>query len=275
MSMAPVGIDREAITSEDSVMPAFLAWLTTSCRKQEFMAGLPTPSRSAPEIEELGYVRYRWDGKTGAELFAGSGAEQVADILCAPPHAQRFDTLDREGVSLDATGERDRSLIDYSMACRNLPALRWLLENGASPNPPVGDNYPPLVVAAKTRDPAFLRLLLAHGADPSAKGVPFSALEEAWLQADQWGDYTNFELLEEAGADLGTDLDFATMWARWLFEGRWDLIEQRFDRFRGNPAEFAEAVGRSEREDELDELQRAARERVKLLIEQRVASRAS
>ena len=49
-------------------------------------------------------------------------------------------------------------------------AVRLLLERGVNPNTPAG-MLRPLAMAAADRDPAIVQLLLAHGADPNARGI--------------------------------------------------------------------------------------------------------
>jgi ankyrin repeat protein len=47
-----------------------------------------------------------------------------------------------------------------------------LLDRGADPNRVGGPNSPaPLLLAAGDTDPTFVKLLLAHGADPNAEGA--------------------------------------------------------------------------------------------------------
>jgi ankyrin repeat protein len=49
-------------------------------------------------------------------------------------------------------------------------AARLLLERGVNPNTPAR-LLTPLAMAAADRDPAIVQLLLAHGADPNARGI--------------------------------------------------------------------------------------------------------
>jgi len=53
---------------------------------------------------------------------------------------------------------------------RQAGAVRLLLERGVDPNT-AARRLRPLAMAAADRDPAILELLLAHGADPHARGI--------------------------------------------------------------------------------------------------------
>lgn len=78
------------------------------------------------------------------------------------------------GMLLDAGADpnerRDSSSTVLTMAVEmaNLELARQLLEHRADPNI---DNGEPLLVAARNRDVAMVELLLAHGADPSLRGI--------------------------------------------------------------------------------------------------------
>ena len=61
--------------------------------------------------------------------------------------------------------------LQHAILARQSGAVRLLLDRGADPNRVAGPNAPaPLLLAAGDTDPAFVNLLLAHGADPAVEG---------------------------------------------------------------------------------------------------------
>jgi hypothetical protein len=61
------------------------------------------------------------------------------------------------------------SPIQHAIQARQPAALRVLLEGGANPDLKTGDSLP-ILLAAADGDPAFVELLLAHGANPRGDG---------------------------------------------------------------------------------------------------------
>src|SRR5258708_26358425 len=67
----------------------------------------------------------------------------------------------------------------HAIHTQQIDAVRLLLDRGVDPNRPTR-MLRPLIMAAADRDPAIVELLLAHGADPRARGLGGStALSEA------------------------------------------------------------------------------------------------
>ena len=94
--------------------------------------------------------------------------------------AARTGSLDTIKVLLDSgadvnvagpTGDDwDATALQHAILARQPGAVRLLLERGANPNRVAGPNSPaPLLLAAGDTDPAFVNLLLAHGADPTVE----------------------------------------------------------------------------------------------------------
>jgi ankyrin repeat protein len=112
-------------------------------------------------------------------LFVGACNQQ-------PPQspliqAARKGSLDAINLLLDSgadlnvhgpTGDGwDATPLQHAILARKSGAVRLLLDRGADPNRVVGPNAPsPLLLAAGDTDPAFVNLLLAHGADPAIEG---------------------------------------------------------------------------------------------------------
>jgi ankyrin repeat protein len=102
--------------------------------------------------------------------------EQPADSPLI--QAARTGSLDAMKALLDAgadmnlpgpTGDDwDATPLQHAILARQPGAVRLLLDRGADPNRVGGPNSPaPLLLAAGDTDPAFVNLLLGHGADPA------------------------------------------------------------------------------------------------------------
>jgi ankyrin repeat protein len=113
----------------------------------------------------------------------GLGAALLVIAGCTEPppdslliQAARTGSLDTITFLLDSgadvnlpgpTGDDwDATPLQHAILARQSGAARLLLERGADPNRSGGPRSPaPLLLAAGDTDPAFVRLLLAHGAD--------------------------------------------------------------------------------------------------------------
>ena len=117
-------------------------------------------------------------GLAVALLVAGGCDDQVPDSpLIQAARAGSLDTIkllldSGADVNLPApTGDDwDATPLQHAILARQSGAVRLLLERGADPNRVAGPNAPaPLMLAAGDTDPAFVNLLLAHGADPTVE----------------------------------------------------------------------------------------------------------
>ena len=120
-------------------------------------------------------------------LLLGFGVAALLASACdeQPPEsgliqAARSGSLDSMNRLLDAgadmnlpgpTGDGwDATPLQHAILARQPGAVRLLLDRGADPNRVAGPNAPaPLLLAAGDTDPAFVTLLLAHGADPATE----------------------------------------------------------------------------------------------------------
>ena len=117
-------------------------------------------------------------GLAVALLVAGGCDDQVPDSpLIQAARAGSLDTIkllldSGADVNLPApTGDDwDATPLQHAILARQSGAVRLLLERGADPNRVAGPNAPaPLMLAAGDTDPAFVNLLLAHGANPAVE----------------------------------------------------------------------------------------------------------
>ena len=121
-------------------------------------------------------------------LLLGLGAALIVAGACdEQPHdspliqAARTGSLDTIKLLLDSgadvnqpgpTGDDwDATPLQHAILARQSGAVRLLLDRGADPNRVAGPKATaPLLLAAGDTDPAFVNLLLAHGADPAIEG---------------------------------------------------------------------------------------------------------
>ena len=123
------------------------------------------------------FVLPLWLG--AALLVAGACDKQPADTPLI--RAARTGSLDTIKLLLDSgadinlpgpTGDGwDATPLQHAILARQSGAVRLLLDRGADPNRIASPNAPtPLLLAAGDTDPIFVKLLLAHGADPAIEG---------------------------------------------------------------------------------------------------------
>ena len=113
-------------------------------------------------------------------LLVGLGAALVAAGGCGEPPAmtraaragdlEAIKTLLGGGADVNAPDSDDGwPPLFHAVVGRQAAAIVLLIERGANPNQ-AADKLTPLQVAAAQADPEMLQILLAHGADVSARG---------------------------------------------------------------------------------------------------------
>jgi uncharacterized protein len=113
--------------------------------------------------------------------------------------AAKIKALIAAGADPNARGERNVTLLEWSLLRQSPRGLAALLENGANPSETGVGGATPLHLAGMANDPQYLRILLDHGADPNA---PHGATGEPPLSAALMNpDGTAFELLLQHAAD--------------------------------------------------------------------------
>jgi ankyrin repeat protein len=85
-----------------------------------------------------------------------------------------------------------------SLAVHRVSILRWLLEQGATPNPSSGlERTSPLAYAAEQADPAALHILLSYGAED-----PEAIFHAIGVRGNERNGTATMEALIEHGADI-------------------------------------------------------------------------
>jgi uncharacterized protein len=111
-------------------------------------------------------------------LADGHNADEGGDSWTALIWASRSGSIEAINLLLDSgadvnlpgsTGDNwDATPLQHAILQRQPVAVRLLLDRGADPNRGAGAGSPkPLLLAAGDTDPAILKLLLAHGGDPT------------------------------------------------------------------------------------------------------------
>lgn len=130
-------------------------------------------------------------------VFADPGVAELADAVADGDAARIANLAPR--TDLAAHGDKNVTLLQWALLNRSLSGMEALLKAGADPRQPGTDGDTVVHLAAMAEDPAYLRVLLAHGADPNApNGVTAAVpLRSAMLG----GRDAQFQALLAAGAD--------------------------------------------------------------------------
>jgi ankyrin repeat protein len=114
------------------------------------------------------------------------------------------ETALRAGADVNATGKEGVYPLVWTMYVKNKPAFEWLLNHGADPNfDSGGGDGSVLIWAAKADDPDWLRVLLAHKANPNlTHKTSIGTTETPLLAAGGICRLTNVKMLIAAGADI-------------------------------------------------------------------------
>jgi len=156
----------------------FLSYAGSSWAVMALLTALPKTASDAHPLIESGEVAPGW---ARTALF-GTPVEltQLLDRGLDPNSKTNKGTTvlmmaaadaDKVGLLLARGAEPSYGAVTIAAASRNTaPAIKLLLDAGAPVNPPEGVRVKntPLLFAGMTGDPESVKLLLAHGADPSA-----------------------------------------------------------------------------------------------------------
>ena len=146
------------------------------------LGATPSPLGAAAAANRTDEVRRLLAAGESADQFGPGGTTPLID-------AARANALDAMAVLLDGGADRNRrderstrwTPLMHAIHTRHADAARLLLDRGADPNIPsvlipreAEPEHPhgglPLLMAVMDGDPAFVSLLLSHGADPRADG---------------------------------------------------------------------------------------------------------
>lgn len=215
--LAPMPRPRPAATPRAPVRAtavAVLAVLLAACTAPRPAALEARAGEARPSDVRAGDGRSRHGAERGFQgkaLALAIAAEQGrADVV------RRLMVEDKVDPDTVFSREDGLPLVAWPVVAGNAEGLRALLDNGADPDarrPEAvdkrvpdgsGGRYPQyenaLVLAAQSPDPAYLRLLLAHGGNPDTRNRNNEPLTYvAFLARNQWA---NVRLLIEGGADI-------------------------------------------------------------------------
>ena len=114
------------------------------------------------------------------------------------------ETARRAGANVNARGKEGMYPLIWTMYVKNKAAFEWLLNHGADPNfDSGGDDGCALFWAAEADDPDWLRMLLAHRANPNlTHQTGIRTTETPLLAACGLCRLVNVKMLIAAGADI-------------------------------------------------------------------------
>lgn len=145
-------------------------------------------SLAIPRVRPLDAKQAFSDPRT-AELAAAAASGK----------ARRVKALVDAGVNVNAHGDANVTVLQWAMFNKSTAGMEALIAAGADLSEPGMDNDTVVHLAAKANDPKYLKLLLAHRADPNARnGVSRATPLDSALIG---GHETQFHALLAAGAD--------------------------------------------------------------------------
>jgi ankyrin repeat protein len=150
--MLLVGIGLSALASEACADgPSLPLALVAARNAADTVRQLLADGHSADERDSSGLTALMWAARTGALDAMNTLLDAGAD-----PNA-------RDVASLWTP-------LFHAIHKHQVEAVRLLLDRGVDPNKPAR-MLTPLIMAASDADPTIVQLLLAHGADPRARGI--------------------------------------------------------------------------------------------------------
>lgn len=157
------------------------------------------------------YHSNRMLGVTAVEMFGDTRVAALAQAACDGDAAEvaaiaRGD-VDPNSISLGVDEFKGRvTPLLWAIDCDNARGVGALLRAGANPNQTTGGRVglTPVIVAAGSRNPVLLRLLLQNGGDPDAMTEVRreTALTRAFNAARGTESWENWQTLLDAGADI-------------------------------------------------------------------------
>lgn len=135
-----------------------------------------------------------------AAIFPDQDTAALAEAAAAGD-AATVARLAKQGVALDARGDKNVTLLEWALLNQSRAGLEALLEAGADPSWPGIDDSTVVHMAAMAEDPCYLQLLLEKGADAD---TPHGRTRATPLAAALMGERARqFQALLAAGADPG------------------------------------------------------------------------
>lgn len=146
-------------------------------------------------------------GKTIDEAFGDPRLAKLAHAACTGD-ADQVAALIKSGVPVDGRGYKGFTPLTWALQCKSLVGMEALLKGGANPNLAGGEglgSYATLQLAARLREPSYLKLLLKYGANPSwrdEKNDPILFDVFAFAHDETPAYWDNYYMLIHAGADI-------------------------------------------------------------------------
>jgi hypothetical protein len=196
--------------------------IATRCDLQLSAWHAPEIDAVPPSVAATGSAEFRLNDKTASETFADPATAALTRAAC-DGDAAAVRRAAQAGGQPNANGLRGMTPLVWAIACENVTGMSALLDAGANPNEPIRDAGSAVLVAATYRNPDLLRDLLRHGGNADARDQRDSALSTAFRLGVHSGDFTNYETLLAAGADINlrfngdrdTIVDYMTIYRRY------------------------------------------------------------
>lgn len=160
------------------------------------LAGLAEGSCMQPEM----------NGKKVDAIFADKQVVKLAIAACKG-EAGKVDALVKAHAPVNSAGSDGSTPLLWAISCKNAKGVEALLKAGADPNQQAYtsvENVNPVTAAASYSIPDLLRLVLKYGGNPNSamREGRDSALQIAFALAQDTKDWTNYNTLLDAGADI-------------------------------------------------------------------------
>jgi uncharacterized protein len=172
-------------------------------------------------------------GLTAKQAFPDPKLAELASAACVGDTGRIARAL-REGASPNGLGKQGSTPLFWAIHCENLQGIEALLNAGANPNYKMPGHFTATYVAAGMWNPAPLKILLKHGADPNTfydDASEKTALREALTVGLDGHGFDNYYALLEAGADINRADSVGNTIATWAVAlGAFDKVEELLKR---------------------------------------------